>query len=424
MNNIQEVSIPWGNWYLQGTKMLAFPAGWDVTLCKMEHSLALSERELISKIDLPIGAPNLDELARGKKSACIIIDDISRPTPGSFILPPIIKKLLGAGIPADKIKVLLALGGHRPMIRQDIEKKVGRYVFNTFEVLNHSPFRSDLVCVQDGEGKQIIKVNRTYAEADLKILVGCIVPHSLAGFSGGAKNVIPGVGGIETLEINHKLCFKNLEESMVQKTNYLNPDNPLRKNMEKIAGGFGIDFIVNVVLNDKMQVTDAFAGHYIEAHREACKRAAALYRTKLVPGADIVVLNAYPKDTEYNQVTSAFSVLGENKKLCFSENASLVLTTAASEGAGYHALFGPGMRLFTPQEENLPPSEISHIKTYIYSDGVNSNEIKQFFSKRFFPVHNEWEGVIEKLKADYKNPKVAVYPIASMQIGYIDSEEQ
>ena len=333
---MQQVYIPWGNWYFQGLKTLSFPDEWDVSLCEMEHRNALSEKELEERIDHPIGTPPLEEMARGKESACIVIDDITRPTPGDFILPIMIKKIVKAGIPVDRIRVLLALGAHRPMTRSDIEKKVGKYVLETVEVINHSPFSSDLVSIKS-EGENI-KINRFYYESDLKILVGCIVPHTLAGFSGGAKNIIPGIGGIETLESNHKNVYIDSSKSKTFKTNTLNPDNPVRKNMEAIAEKCGVDFIINVVMNDHLRVAEAFTGHFVKAHREACDCAKSYYRTKLIPGADIVVLNAYPKDTEYSQIGTAFSVLGRHKAECFTEHSSLILATAASEGAGFHAL--------------------------------------------------------------------------------------
>lgn len=416
---MKQVSIPWGNWYSQKPMSLCFPDDWDINLCAMEHRDALTEQELEDRINAPVGTDLLEEMAQGKKSACIVIDDISRPTPGSFILPIIIKKLINSGIEAQEIRVLCALGAHRPMTRDDMEKKVGKYVLDNVQVINHNPFSKDLVSL--GYDNHI-KINRIYYESELKILVGCIVPHTLAGFSGGAKNIIPGIGGIETLEYNHKNAYIDASTSKTFRNNTLNPDNPVRKNMEAIVEKCGVDFIVNVILNDKLQVAEAFAGHYIKAHREACNCAKQYYRTRLVPGADIVLLNAYPKDTEYSQVGTAFSVLGHHKEACFSDNSSLILSTAASEGAGYHSLFGPGMQLFTPHDDNLPPPEIRHVETCIFSTGVRGFDIRPYYSKRNVPLYNDWDSILQRLIKKYKKAKVAIYPLASIQIGYLDEK--
>lgn len=414
---MQSFSIPWGQWYAQATKELTFPDGWDVRYCGMPHTKALTRAEVATRIDSPVGTERLETLAAGKRSACIVIDDISRPTPGAFLLPIVIEKLVAAGMGYDYIKVLIALGGHRPMTRQEMALKVGPWVLEHVQVLNHSPFAEDLITIPDE--RQVIKINRNFVEADLRIALGCIVPHTLAGFSGGAKAVIPGIGGIETLYSNHTLVFADQSESMSFKTSTCDPDNAMRKNMEEIVGKVGLDFIVNVVLNDRMQVADAFAGHFVGAHRAACARAMESLKTSLVENADILVLSAYPKDTEYSQIGTCFAVLGHHKTRCIKPGGTIVAMTAASEGAGFHSLFGPGMRLFSPHDDNMPPMELRGMETLVFSDGVQKIDIRQFYRAEPPGVCGEWSEVLSRLKEKYhgKNPLVAIYPMGAIQIG-------
>lgn len=414
---MQEYQIPWGQWYEQSTRTLTFPDDWDVRYCAMRSLETLSEAQILDKIDHPIGAAPLEELAKGRESACIIIDDISRPTPGALLLPMVIRKLMDAGMDPGKIKVLIALGGHRPMTRQEMTIKVGSWVIEHVAVLNHSPHAADLVTIPDDT--QVIKINKNFMDADLRIAVGCIVPHTLAGFSGGAKAVIPGIGGIETLHANHSLVFADQNSSMSFKTSTCDPDNAMRKNMEQIVGKVGLDFIVNVVLNDKMEVADCFAGHFIQAHRAACKRAMEALETELVPNADIVVSSAYPKDTEYSQIGTCFAVLGHYKEQCVKRDGSIVAMTAASEGPGFHALFGPGMSLFSPHDDNIPPLELHGIDTHIVSDGVTQIDIRQFYRGQTPKVNHSWEEILPGLEKKYtgKKPLVAIYPMGAIQIG-------
>ena len=175
---MQKYQIPWGQWYEQSTRTLTFPDDWDVRYCAMQHLETLTKEQILDKLDHPIGSDTLETLAANKKSACIIIDDISRPTPGALLLPMIIKKLVDAGMDDSQIKVLIALGGHRPMTRQEMTIKVGSWVIEHVMVLNHSPFSADLVTVPDD--RQVIKINKHFMDADLRIAVGCIVPHTLA----------------------------------------------------------------------------------------------------------------------------------------------------------------------------------------------------------------------------------------------------
>jgi nickel-dependent lactate racemase len=416
---MQEVQVPWGNWYAQTTRTLSFPDGWDVRLCKMPHVPALSREEIERKMQSPVASPALRALAAGKKSACIVMDDISRPTPGDRLVPIVIEQLKAAGMDYENIQVVIALGGHRPMTRRDMQKKLGDWVLGHVQVHNHVPFSPDLVTVPaDG---QVIKINRVFMQSELKIAVGCLIPHSLAGFSGGAKAVLPGIGGIETIYDNHTLVFSDIARSKSFKTSTLMPDNPMRNNMEAIVGKCGLDFIVNVILNDEMQAADVFCGHFIKAHRAACERATAYYRTELVERADILIASAFPKDTEYSQLGTCFAVLGQEKRKCVKPDGTLVCMTAASEGGGYHALFGPGMRLFSPHDDNIPPAELSGMDTVIFSDGVGEPDIRPFYRNRPRKLCTAWPQVLEHLEArlEGRNPLVAIYPMGSIQIGVL-----
>ncbi|MEN6595428.1 MAG: lactate racemase domain-containing protein [Clostridiaceae bacterium] len=421
---MQTFLIPWGQWYAQTTKELTFPEDWDVRFCGMPHAEALTKEQVTAQIDNPIGSERLEALASGKHSACIVIDDISRPTPGAFLLPIVIEKLVSAGIGYERIKVLVALGGHRPMTRQEMALKVGSWTLEHVQVLNHSPFAADLVTIPDE--KQTIKINRNFIEAELRIALGCIVPHTLAGFSGGAKAVIPGIGGIETLHSNHTLVFADQSESMSFKTSTCDPDNAMRKNMEEIVGKVGLDFIINVVLNDQMKVADAFAGHFVQAHRAACARAMESLKTSLVENADILVLSAYPKDTEYSQIGTCFAVLGHHKQHCIKQGGTIVAMTAASEGAGFHSLFGPGMRLFSPHDDNMPPMELRGTETLVFSDGVQKIDIRQFYRADPPDICGAWSEVLSRLTVKYraKAPLVAIYPMGAIQIGEMEEHKE
>ncbi len=420
---MQRFQVPWGQWYARTDKTLTFPDDWDVRYCGIKHYNTLTAGQVSEKIGQPIGTDKLETLVSGKKSVCIVIDDISRPTPGAFLLPIIIQKLMDSGIECDQIKVLLALGGHRPMTKQEMEQKVGKWVIDRVQVLNHSPYATDLVTVEN-EG-QIIKINKTFMDAEFRIAIGCVVPHTLAGFSGGAKAVIPGIGGIETLYTNHTLVFADRSESMSFKNSTCDPDNVMRKNMEDIVGKVGLNFIVNVVLNDRMEVADVFAGHFIAAHRKACNRAMECLRTPIVKNADIAVLSAYPKDTEYSQIATCFAVLGHHKQESIRPGGTLVPMTAASEGPGFHALFGPGMSLFSPHDDNMPPAELKEAETFIFSDGATQIDIRQFYKSTPPKIYGEWDQILQKLIKKYegRKPLVAIYPMGAIQIGEMMDKE-
>lgn len=249
--SVRVEKIPWGCWYEETVHELTFPDAWSVTRPRMNDARTLSEDEILEQLDHPIGAVKLEELAVGRKSAAIVMDDISRPTPGSRILPVIIHKLESAGMDLDKITIIFALGAHRPLTRADALKKIGRELLRMVKVVNHHPFRNLVDCGISECGTPI-KINSDFMCADLKIAVGSIFPHPMAGFGGGAKAIVPGIAGIETLEANHRMVTYAEDGKGVT---YLgNPENPLRNDIEDIVRKTGLDFVVNLVLNSHMEM--------------------------------------------------------------------------------------------------------------------------------------------------------------------------
>ena len=63
---------------------------------------ALSDAQIAQAFAEPIGTPRIAEMARGKKSAAIVVDDLSRPTPAATVIPFLLRELTGAGVPKSK----------------------------------------------------------------------------------------------------------------------------------------------------------------------------------------------------------------------------------------------------------------------------------------------------------------------------------
>ena len=156
----------------------------------------MREAEIKKAVRDPIGTKPLSELAAGKTTAAIVVDDLTRLTPADRIVPYVIDELKNAGISAGNIVILIALGAHRPLTRIDMIKKLGKTIVNTMNIQNHHPYEN-LVNLGNTESGTPVLVNKTYHEADLKIAVSGVIPHPLAGYGGGAKIILPGLCGIE-----------------------------------------------------------------------------------------------------------------------------------------------------------------------------------------------------------------------------------
>ncbi|MBE0597880.1 MAG: nickel-dependent lactate racemase [Desulfuromonadales bacterium] len=225
--------------------------------------LADPEAAVEQALACPIASAGLAELARGKQDAVIVISDSTRPVPNALLLPLITARLEGAGIPREKITILIATGIHRPNEGDELKRLVGEEVATRYRILNHfSNKEEEMVRVGEiGDGVAAY-VNRHYVNADLKILTGFIEPHMWAGFSGGRKAILPGISSVKTLEFMH-----GPEMVAHPQTRYgVLEGNPFHAAGLAVMAQAGADFIVNVTLDTSKRVTGVFAGHPVQAH--------------------------------------------------------------------------------------------------------------------------------------------------------------
>jgi nickel-dependent lactate racemase len=286
-----EVKIPIGN-LIYAIKPEGLP-GLENEQKSIKHSL-----------ENPIGsAPLSQEVKKGMK-VVVMADDITRPTPRERVLPPLLDGLNEAGIPDRDITVLIALGTHRYMSKEEIEHCFGEKLTARVTILNHE-WQDETNFINLGSTPRGIPVsiNKIAHEADYLMGVGSIVPHSLAGYGGGAKIVQPGICSWETTGKTHLLA--------VERDDFFelagNPENEARLEMEEVARVAGLHFIVNVVLNDKKELVKVVSGDPVKAHREGVKVARRVYEHKIPELADVIIESAYPADIDYWQGAKALT---------------------------------------------------------------------------------------------------------------------
>jgi len=276
----------------------------------------------------PIGSPPLQELARGKKSACVVISDITRPVPNQLILPPLLQALERAGVPQEGIVILIATGMHRPNLGEELEGLVGREVAANYRIENHYCRRQgDLRLVDHIDGAPI-EINRHYLDAELKILTGLIEPHMYAGYSGGRKAILPGISSLRTMEFMHS--FQMIDHPRV--TNCVLEGNPFHEAGEKVARLVGADFILNVVIDQKRRLTGVFAGHWQKAHLAGCRMVEKHAVHRLKERADLVVTSGggAPLDATFYQVSKGL-IMARN---ILRPGGTIVIACQCREGLG------------------------------------------------------------------------------------------
>lgn len=296
---------------------------------KQAEPLADPPGALAERLASPTGTAPLAELARGRRNACILICDITRPVPNELILTPVLAQLEAAGIPRHAMTILIATGLHRPNEGDELIEIVGRRIYENYRIENHHGKALDEhVYLGDSPRGVPIWIDRRYVEADLKIAVGLIEPHLMAGFSGGRKLICPGIAALETVKVWHGpeiLEHPNADCGILA-------GNPVHEENTWIARRAGCDFIVNVVIDAQRRPLCFVAGDMEQAFEEgvAFVRSVAIDTTP--EPVDIVVTCSagYPLDTTFYQ-----SVKGMTGALpIVKQGGTIILAASLSEGIG------------------------------------------------------------------------------------------
>lgn len=284
-----------------------------------------SEEELIlSAFADPIGYPSIREAAAGAESALVITDDYTRKTPVRGILRVLLGELESAGIPHEKVTILVALGTHRPMTDSEITAKFGPDIPRLYDIVNHDWRDEDrLVDCGETESGIPIRVNRLVNEHEYIFGIGQIVPHRIAGFSGGGKIIQPGICGAETTAETHwrSALYPGREILGVA-------DNPIRLGIEQVAASVGLSGVANAVCDADGNVIGVFVGDPVAAHRAGARLSSMVYGFEIPEPADILIIDSYPMDIELWQGAKALYA-GE---LALKKDGVAILLSPCPEG--------------------------------------------------------------------------------------------
>jgi nickel-dependent lactate racemase len=405
---MQNFSLPWRAWFGDEQIYISFPDRWQVERLSIKDAPAMPASAIAAALMRSIATPPIYHLAKDKRRVAIAVDDLSRPTPAGEILPVLLERLNMCGIRDGQISIIISLGSHSALTPEQIQLKVGQEVAQRVRVENHDCQRQ-LVDTSMQVGKTPVLINRTFAEADLKILLGSVVPHAFAGFSGGAKMVLPGLSNIESIEWTHKAVLMGLRG----KAGTLE-GNRFRAEFERVARRLGVQFSINVVVNSRREIAGLFAGEVETAHRRAAEFARQIYATPL-PAAplDVAICNAYPKDDELLQAENAFMFHHTAPANYLKADGFILLTSACSLGMGHHGLFGPAQRLYRqPARKGF----LGHRQLAAFMPGVSSEEFYRIYWEGY-PHFGVWEATLEFLQQRYPNgARVGIFPCSSIQI--------
>jgi lactate racemase len=275
----------------------------------------------------PTGTPALKDMLREMKpeSLVIVVNDITRPTPYKYMLPPLLEEIEGAGIASEQITFIIATGIHGSHTREQDEEVFGKELIDKYRFISHDPDR-DLVDLGYLPSGHRLLMNRYVAEADFLITTGLITPHYFATYSGGRKSILPGVSGRESIQENHSMMVDYFDQEIEL------AKNPINLDMIDAARRVELNFILNVVTNSQKEIVKVVAGEAVEAWQEGVEVSAEMYRVPLEKKADITVVSAggFPKDINMYQAQKAL----DNARKATREGGIILLIAECSMGLG------------------------------------------------------------------------------------------
>ncbi len=402
-----QVTVSTYAWYGDKSLSLDFPVNWRVRKCLMagHGSLPLSSEQIKKRLGSPIGTVPLNQLAKEKKECAIIVDDLTRPTKASQIIPHVVSALIEAGFTKDKIRFVMALGCHHWMRLGDLRKKLGLDIPERFHVFEHNPYENNVYVGKTKHGVPL-HVNKEVMSCDLKITIGSIIPHQSAGFGGGGKIVLPGVASIDTITEHHKMLRQGIGAGRVA-------DNLQRQTSDEAARMVGIDFSVNAILNENRDCCEIVCGEPVEAFRKGVEIARKHYSTKTEDDVDIAIVNGYPMENEaYKALRIGIDSVREGGDVVI-----LLHTPEGCRGHFYNGRFGMnyGGRGWGPEVYVKKPWRMKRIIAVAPHISLSD---EWYYGRNSIWVRS-WRKAMRLLSAEHeeKNPiKVAVYPYASIQI--------
>ena len=282
------------------------------------------EAEVKRALCEPIGTGRLRDIIRPGEKIAIVTSDVTRPMPTYKVMPALLDELYAGGARPEDITLVFALGSHRAQTEAEREHLAGERAYKEIRCVDSDP--ADCVHMGVTSRGTPVDIFAPVARADRRICLGNIEYHYFAGYSGGAKAIMPGVSTREAIQLNHSRMVEDTSCAGNLKT------NNLRADIEEAGDMCGIDFILNVVLDEHKEIIKAVAGDVKKAHRAGCEFLDKLYMKRIPKRADIVVVSqgGAPKDLNLYQTQKAL----DNAKHAVKKGGTVILVGSCREGLG------------------------------------------------------------------------------------------
>lgn len=297
-----------------------------------------AKAEVERALSAPIGSKRLGEIVKPESKVAIVVDDATRHAPSEVMLLPVLTELNASGVKDENVTVIFGCGTHRAVTEEEARRLLGEEACKRVKAISHDCRAPDLVHVGNTKthGNKVY-LNRVFAEADVKVLLGDVGFHYYAGYGGGRKSVLPAVAGEETIKHNHAMLLNTNARTGILE------GNPVHEDLTEAARLAKVDFIVNTISNARGEVVKAFAGNVEQAFLEAVKAVDEMYRVSVDRRADIVVTSpgGYPADMNLFQAYKAL----DNALAIVKRGGVIILVAECAEGHGNQVFYDWMVRL-------------------------------------------------------------------------------
>ncbi len=287
--------------------------------------VAVPLRSVREALSHPAGSVHLSAFAQAR-SVAIAVNDKTRPVPHAVLLPPLLQALEQLGIPASATTLVVATGLHAPTPESEFAQVLPADILARYRVVSHDANAADLVSLGKTRRGTPVQVNRLFAQADLRLVVGNLEPHQFMGFSGGVKTAAIGLGGRDTINKNHALMLDPCSDL----ARY--DDNPARQDVEEAGRMIGIHFAVNAVINENKQIVRVLAGDPQAVMREGIPLVLQIYQVRVAAPFDLMIASpgGHPKDINLYQAQKALAHASRVTR----KGGTVILVAACPEGTG------------------------------------------------------------------------------------------
>jgi nickel-dependent lactate racemase len=381
-----------------------------IDILKASEKEALKDPLASVKIALekPIGTEPLAELLADKKTnnLVIIVNDVTRYTPYNYMLPPLLKTIADTGVKKEQVTFIVATGVHLPHSKEQNKEIFGKKIEAEYNFIHHNCDQNLVDLGKLSTGNQL-QINKKVVEADFLITTGVILPHYMAGFSGGRKSILPGVAGRESIENNHAMMVEVIEDQPALEA------NPISQEMFEAAEKVGVDFIFNVVTNSRREIVQVAAGDYRQAWQTGIDISAEMYHLLLEQKADVAIVSSggFPRDINLYQAQKALDHADQAVK----KGGTIIWVAECAEGYGEER-FEKWMDEAQKPEDNIfrikekfvlgghkafAISKVAAEKEIILISSLTNEQTENIFAKKINTIQEAVDYLEEKYQGDY-----------------------